>query len=521
MKVSKGRSRRREKEPVRITSKCLVVFAVLVLGAGCGSDYRPSSTTPSGRDAAPLGVQWDIDVDLPNLTISPSGRNGVLLQIEVSTDRGGDGLHDARVQYLAAQAGGASAQVVEHSTGKTEVLVDGEDWSTRRIGPIAIENTSFEYTLIGRRLPDDSVSGRSLESLTSLEGTFSGWRRRRFIVAGSDFLSGGRVSEVSQRRQEVIVARHRLELTSPDAVIRRTASSVYVVNRLGYDNLQRLDPADDFRASWEAGVGPGSNPQDVLELSPSKLYVTRYGASFGDILILRPQGGARRGKIPLSQWAENSDGTPRATRLVEVEGEVFVALQDISKNFTEYAEGKLLVIDPASDLVLNAIPLGGDNPTDLIVRKGADGRSKLWVVLSGVFAGLLPKDLSGGVVVVDARNHALEGVVLDDDDAGGNISGLAVARDDLAYVIVTDENYQNKVLAFNPQSGEVLRTVWQSELYIPEIAIDSSGILAIPDRNYLAPQLCLWRTPATPEGLEEELGCAPQQLPPFSLEALD
>ena len=91
----------------------------------------------------------------------------------------------------------------------------------------------------------------------------------------------------------------------------------------------------------------------------------------------------------------------------------------------------------------------------------------------------------------------------------------------LGYVVVSDATFSNRVLAFDPQKGEILRTVWESRDLIAEIEVDSAGVLAVPDRSFTRPRLCLFRIPL-PEGGEEKLiGCGDLNLFPFSVEALD
>jgi hypothetical protein len=308
---------------------------------------------------------------------------------------------------------------------------------------------------------------------------------------------------------------------STDPVLRRTGRSIFAVNRLSFDNLQRLDPDRDFETAWQRGVGVGANPHDVLLLADDKAYATRYEPPFNDVVVFDPHNGALQASIVLEPVAENRDRTPRADRLIAVDGEVFVAVQDIDRTFTRYGDGKLAVIDPTLDEVVGVIPLGGKNPGEIEILRDDDGRASLWVALGGVFPGLLPQELSGGVVVVDTVNRVVESLVLDDDDAGGNIAGLAVHSDRLAYVIVSDSEFRNRVVAFDPQRGEVLRTVWDTSEFIPEIELDGRGILAVPDRSFQQPRLCLYRIPDDPAGAETFLGCGLLALPPVSVEPLD
>jgi hypothetical protein len=203
------------------------------------------------------------------------------------------------------------------------------------------------------------------------------------------------------------------------------------------------------------------------------------------------------------------------------EGAVFVALQDIDRSFTVFAEGKLAVIDPNTDTVVGVIPLGGPKPFAIDAVRGVDGRERLYVAMAGIYPGLGEQRLTGGVVVVDPLNRVVERVALDDDAAGGNIGGLAVVRDSLGYVVVSDESFVNRVLAFDPSRGTVLRTVVETDEYVPEIATDSTGLLAIPDRRFFAPQTCLYRTPVETGQTESLIHCAALDLPPFAIEALD
>jgi len=87
--------------------------------------------------------------------------------------------------------------------------------------------------------------------------------------------------------------------------------------------------------------------------------------------------------------------------------------------------------------------------------------------------------------------------------------------------VVTDEQFRNRIVAFDPAEAEVLRIVWETQEFIPEIEIDRKGILAIPDRSFTGSRLCLYRAPADPGGSEVMLGCAPLDLPPISIETLD
>jgi hypothetical protein len=239
------------------------------------------------------------------------------------------------------------------------------------------------------------------------------------------------------------------------------------------------------------------------------------------VAVFDPARGSIRTTIPLGAYARNRDGTPRATALRLAAGSVFVALQDIDRSFSRFEEGKLVVIDPELDQVTDVIALQGKNPFQMeVVRETAAGEM-LYVSLAGIFPGLQLQELSGGVVVVNATSHLVERWALDDDVAGGNVSALAMVDGGLGYVVVSDETFVNRVLAFDPVHGTVLRTVRESSELIPGLAIDSTKLLLIPDRRFLEPQACLYRTPSDPALPETRIWCVNLELPPFSVVALD
>ena len=76
------------------------------------------------------------------------------------------------------------------------------------------------------------------------------------------------------------------------------------------------------------------------------------------------------------------------------------------------------------------------------------------------------------------------------------------------------------MLPFDPADGRLGAPLLVTQDYLPELAISGGGVLAVPDRNWLAPGLCLFAgesvaAPARP------LGCARLSLPPASVETLD
>jgi DNA-binding beta-propeller fold protein YncE len=465
----------------------------------------------------------DLDVSLPHLFIPEAMAAGLEMDLRLEIETAGPGVHRARYIVVDALADmGLMVDVEDLGTGYTSITVTPDRWITGRIGPLRIGVASFELLLDGApEAGGRRVSGEAFESQTALSGTFDGWARHRFLLATTDLSAAGRVTEVALVRESEIRVRPDLTPVSPDPFLRRSGRQVFVLNRLTFDNLQGLDPDSDFATSWQLSVGVGANPHDVAVVPDGRIFVSRYEPPFNDLAILAEGGGEIVGTVPLASLAENQDGTPRADHLAVIDGMVFVGLQDIDRTFTRFAEGKLAVVDPALNASVGVIPLGGRNPGSMEVVLEAGGEQRLYVAMAGIFPGLQPQELSGGVMVVDPVNRVVERVALDDDVAGGNIGALAMVSPDLGYVVASDAAFVNRVLAFDPVGGTIRRVLLETTQFIPEVEVDTGGVLALPDTTFNRPRLCLYRVPVDPAQPESDLGCVNLDLMPFSLEALD
>jgi DNA-binding beta-propeller fold protein YncE len=74
------------------------------------------------------------------------------------------------------------------------------------------------------------------------------------------------------------VARNVARIHS-DAVVRTHDGTVYVINRLGGDNVQAIDPTMGYATRWQCSVDNGSNPHDLAFAAADKAYVTATSAA--------------------------------------------------------------------------------------------------------------------------------------------------------------------------------------------------------------------------------------------------
>jgi hypothetical protein len=116
------------------------------------------------------------------------------------------------------------------------------------------------------------------------------------------------------------------------------------------------------------GTGFAANPQDYLELSPNKAYVSRYGSNptpgqtpfdaGGDLLIVDPERTAITGRVELAS-ARDGAFLPRANRLLLIGSEVWVSLQRFDADFKTAGDARLVGVDPSNDVISWTLDLPG------------------------------------------------------------------------------------------------------------------------------------------------------------------
>jgi hypothetical protein len=149
-----------------------------------------------------------------------------------------------------------------------------------------------------------------------------------------------------------------------------------------------------------------ANPHDVVIVSNSKAYVTRYGknaaagtpaAAGDDVLIIDPTDGSIDGRIDLSAYASASfPASP--DRAVIAAGKVVVTLNRWNATNYKYDVSSLVVIDPAGDQVVQHLALGGLKNCEALDYAAA---AKTVLVACGGSFGSPEQALESGVAVVD------------------------------------------------------------------------------------------------------------------------
>jgi hypothetical protein len=122
--------------------------------------------------------------------------------------------------------------------------------------------------------------------------------------------------------------------------------------------------------------GARTNPHDLVTIAEHKAYVTRYQpnaaatspAQMGnDIAVIDPTTGAFVSRIDVDAHASPVAGATilaRPNRAIIAGGKVVVSLNEADASYKNYGDGKVIVIEPATDTVVASVTLAGLHDCD-------------------------------------------------------------------------------------------------------------------------------------------------------------
>ena len=301
-----------------------------------------------------------------------------------------------------------------------------------------------------------------------------------------------------------------------DAVARYFEPYLYVVNRMGGDNIQIVDPESDFATVRQFSVGAGSDPHDILVLTPTKAYVTRYNTNL--IWIVNPSTGAQTGSIDLSSLAD-ADGLAEIDMMCRVGNRAFVTVQRLDRNNFWVPVGKsyVAVIDTQTDALVDCNPVTpGVQP---IVMTATNSYSdiqldpytgSLYLSAPGYW-GLR----DGGVEKIDPVGLQSEGIVFAETSAGGDMIDVEIDGGKRGYAIVSDDDFYSVLITFNAETGAKTGTLYDPNAYvIQDIEVSPWNHLYVADRTPTLPGIRIYDV-----FTNEQLTSTPIDvcLPPFDI----
>ncbi|MBU1239977.1 hypothetical protein KKF84_01705, partial [Myxococcota bacterium] len=186
----------------------------------------------------------------------------------------------------------------------------------------------------------------------------------RVALFTTDYTSGS-LSVVSMDGSSVKVDSDAA-LVHSDALGRSFDTELYVISRLGGDNIARFNP-QTWSVATQFSTGPGTNPQDFAMVSQCKGYISLYADD--QLLIVDPSVGAAEpilGAINLFEYSDE-DGSPEASFMTLDDGILMVAIQNLV-NYAPQGNGRIILVDTATDAVSGVIALNTPNPFTTLVR---------------------------------------------------------------------------------------------------------------------------------------------------------
>ena len=266
-----------------------------------------------------------------------------------------------------------------------------------------------------------------------------------------------------------------------DAVGHYHDGRVYVVNRLGQDNILVLDTMDLRTPLAQFSVGNGTNPHDIEIVAPGKAYVTLYDRA--SLLVVDPRDGAELGEIDLSAFAD-ADGLPEVSQIVRIGERCYLSCQRLDRDggWGPADVSYLIVVDIATDTLVDVDP---DAEGVQGIALSAANPNGMAVTGEQIAVGVVVNfgNRSGGVEIVDTAANRSLGLAVSEEDLGGDITSMVLVGPDRGYAVVADENFANSVRSFDLSSGSVgapLENI--SGGFIPDLAADGDRLI-VADRG--------------------------------------
>jgi hypothetical protein len=297
-----------------------------------------------------------------------------------------------------------------------------------------------------------------------------------FAVA-TDFFTTGVASTISIPALDVTAP--AIEgVASTDPVARLQGDRLFVVNRLGQDNITILDPAGPVLVD-QISTGAGSNPQDVARVG-DRLYVAALAAPGLLVIDLtRPDEGVVD-TIDLSQL-DPKDGLPDCGSVVAVGDQIVAVCSVLDEAFTPRGPGQVALI--AGGKVVDTVPMTQVRPFGL-AQAAPDGSVLITTVLD--FADL---DAGGCVERISTGKGTLEasGCLVDNADLGGMVSALAWNPSGGGIWMTVTTSFDEMDfgphgdLVSLPAGGEPARVDLPEEVRPMDLAVCPTGHLVISD----------------------------------------
>jgi hypothetical protein len=340
--------------------------------------------------------------------------------------------------------------------------------------PVAIDSNRIKDSLRvidSIRVRDSIHVQDSLRALPMIFATTSDYKTGSYSVHGLDSN----------------YTRNNLDPIHSDAALRYLGGGdIFVINRLGRDNLQIID-RHNLKTVLQIPLPALSNPYDVA-LKDSLIYVSFFGTD--KIGIYRQGDGSKAGEIDVSAYADTSDKLPETSTLSFINGDLYALTANLdTKNGYVPLTAHLLRIDVAAKTVKQALALPYGNPAGLAWDSAAN---RIYVPCRG---GYYNEDFSpktdGAIVAIDPATLQVASIVASEEDLGGNVNNALLYGGKLFMDVGIDG--AESISAISLSDGKAVEIVKLGAYASGGLAIDAATkTLCVGDRKKGGPGLRLF-----------------------------
>lgn len=307
--------------------------------------------------------------------------------------------------------------------------------------------------------------------------------QNRAIIVTTDYVTGS----LSSLDLSTNTATKNILTIHSDAAVRTYQNKVYIINRLGQDNIIALDSNNLKTPLKQYSVGNGSNPHDIVFVSEKKAYVSRN--NLNRLLIVNPITGDSLGTVDLFTFAD-ADGLPEASQMAIYNNRLFVVCQRLDQkgSFGPTDFSVIAVVDVATNQLVDVntttagiqgIVMAGKNPT------GAALQGNKWILSTVNTFGSLT---DGGIEVINLDSLKTEGIVINETTIGGNLNALAMKSSSEGYIVLSDANFANVVKPFNLTTKTIASALSNiSGGYIPALSVFGNRLYILDQGSFTDP----------------------------------
>ena len=319
---------------------------------------------------------------------------------------------------------------------------------------------------------DDSSSSPSASDENDVSVSLTG------VIFGSDYTTG----ELRWIDKDGKISDKSLEFYQDSKVI-ANGVDLYVLERMGADNISKLDPEKLSEGAkeavkWQTSLDDGANPVD-LAFDGENAWVALQNAD--SLVKISTKDGKVSKSIKIGKFAYEGESSPYVADIELNDGKLYVLMQrytmDPTTWATTYPAGLLAIYDASKGELKDTVQLLKKNPTAMAFFDGA-----LYVASQGEYNEAYGTDADDkrGVEKVNLKDKKSE-LVISGKKLGGGVYAFAVEKG-TAYAAVY-KAYGDVPLAkidLSAKKVEMVKDIADAE---GSISV-KGGVVLVGDRSY-------------------------------------